>query len=207
MHAAKLTLALALALASLLPAASAHAHGADAAADLVGGDVSYPIGVPQRLQRDLDGMVRQARAQGYAVKVALVQDQFDVQENRSWLYDPQAYADFLSGVLAPNQKILTVNPIGFGGNGLSEAGATAISAMQEEQTTDLQALVRRAMRGVAALAEADGKAVALPASAREPAVDGDGGGTPFWLVVGLPVLLVGAVVLVLTVSRRPSEDG
>lgn len=189
----------------LLPAGTAQAHGADAAADLLGGDVSYPVGAPRELQRDLDGMVRAARAKGYAVKIALVQDRFDVEQNRSWLYDPQAYADFLAGVLPPGQAILTVNPNGFGGNGLGEAPATAVSALQEGQTTRLDELVRRAMRGVAALTRAHGTPVPLPASARAAAAGQDDGGTPFWLVVGLPVLLVGAAVLGLTVARRPSE--
>lgn len=196
----------ALAAAALLPAGAAHAHGANAGATLLQADTSYPIGVPAPLRRDLDAMVARARAQGYAVKVALVQDQFDVEENRTWLYDPQAYANYLAGVLKPGEHILTVNPVGFGGNGLGERGAEAISALQEGQTTRLDALVRRAMRGIAALTAANGTPVALPASAAEPGGDDGDGETPFWLVVGLPVLLVGAVVLVLTVVRRPSGD-
>jgi hypothetical protein len=198
---------LTLAGALLLPAA-ASAHGGDAQTALLTGDTSYPIGVPAELRKGLDGMVRAARGKGYALKVALVQDQYDVGQNRIWLFDPQAYADFLSGVLAPDQRILTVNPTGFGGNALGEAPAEAVTKLQDEQTTDLDELTRRAMRGVAALTKANGTPVPLPAVARASGSGsgggGSGGGAPPWLIVAGPILLVGLGLL--GVSKLRPED-
>lgn len=186
----------------------ASAHGGDAASALLSKDTSYPIGVPDPLRRGLDGMVRAARARGYALKVALVQDQYDVGSNRIWLFDPQAYADALSPLLAPGQRIMTVTPAGFGGNALGEKPAEALSAMQDEQTTKLDELTRRAMRGVAALTKAYGRPVPLPAIARATsggAGSGGGGGVPAWLIVAGPVLLVG--IGLFGVSRlRPEDD-
>lgn len=182
------------------------AHGGDAQADFVVGDTSFPDDVPAALRGALDGMVAEARREGYAVKVALVGDVFDVERRREWFYDPQAYADFLSGLLPPGERVLTVHPSGFGGNALGEGPAVAISALPYPEVASLDELARRAMRGVATLTAAHGTPVALPAIAtRPPAADDSrsGGGPPMWLIVLVPAgVVAGGIAVLGRLTRR-----
>lgn len=185
---------------------NAHAHGADAAQALLGQDTSYPIGVPLPLRRALDGMVRQARAKGYSIKVALVQDRFDVPQPQ-WLYDAQAYADALTQTLGfrTPERVLTVHPVGFGGNNLGEAPANALTELDTDTSGQLDRLAIKAMRAVARLTEVAGRPVALPAVARQD--PDDGGGVPVWLIVGgVVALLGGGLGLTTFLSRDQADD-
>lgn len=188
----------AVALLLIVPAA-APAHGGAAQVALLEGDTSYPDGVPIELRRGLDGMVRAARERGYGLKVALVGDVFDVERNRTWLYDPQSYANYLAGLMAPHERILTVHPSGFGGNALGERPALALGDLPDGEIKAVDALVVRAMEGVHALTRANGTPVPLPAVARETADDDT---APLWLFVGGPLLLLALGAGALAALRR-----
>lgn len=198
-------LALLAAVAAALPATAAG-HGADADDALLAGDTSYPVGVPAPLRRGLDGMVRQARARGYRLKVAVVQDNQDVPTPQ-WLVDPQAYADDLAArlPLAPGDRVLTVHPVGFGGTGLGDRPAAALDAVSGSSPARLDDLVAKAMRAVGALTRAAGVPVAVPAVATARRPDG-GGGPPAWVIAGGVAVLVAAGVGLTTVLGRAGAE-
>lgn len=194
------------ALALLVPA-TAGAHGADADNALLAGDTSYPVGVPAPLRRALDGMVRQAHAKGYRLEVAIVQDNRDVPTPQ-WLVAPQAYADDLAARLpfTPDDRVLTVHPVGFGGVNLGERAAAALEDVPADASPQLDRLVPKAMLAVGALTRAAGVPVPVPAVATARPAAADGGGPPVWVIAGGVVLLVGAGLVLTTFLHRTGEE-
>jgi len=195
-----------------LPAAPARANGDPASDTLLYANAHYPyqpnlVGVP--LQRALDKMLKQTKAKGYPLKVAIIFARTDLGAVPQLFTTPQKYADLLTQELSFNQKpkVLVVLPAGIGGNNLGDNAGAALRDVTPPPDATPDDLARTAMRAVGALAKANGTPVPVPAV--KAAARKTGGGTSPLLTFGLPVLLVALVAGVAAArgrNREPEDD-
>jgi hypothetical protein len=201
---------LALLAAVLAPAAPARADGDPASDTLLYADAHYPYKpnlVAKPLQRALDGMLREAKRKGYAMKVAIIAAQADLGAVPQLFTTPQKYADLLTQEISFNGKprVLVVLPSGLGGNNLGDRAGSALRDILPPDGADGDALTRTAMRAVASLTKANGTPVAVP-EVKATAKRNDDGGTSPLITFGLPVLVVALAALGAMLRGRGAED-
>jgi hypothetical protein len=107
-----------LVLAVALAPAAARADGDPASDYLLTVDVFLPFDakLPARSAQQLTGLVKEARAQGYPIKVALIAGRYDLGSVVSLYGQPQHYAAFLGQELSLvfQGTLLVVMPQGYG---------------------------------------------------------------------------------------------
>jgi hypothetical protein len=203
-------LALLTTVALLACAPSAHANADPASDTLLYADAHYPYQpnlVSRPLQKALDGLLKEAKRKGYAIKVAVIAARTDLGGVPQLFTDPQKYADLLTRELSFNSKprVLVVLPAGIGGNNLGDRAGGALENITVPSGGKADDLVRTAMKAVGALAQANGTPVTVPKVASG---EKRGGGTSPLLTFGLPVLLVllAAGVAAARGRRRGDDD-
>jgi hypothetical protein len=202
-------LLLLLAAAAVMPG-TARADGDPASDVLLQQDAYYPYTpnqVSAPVKRAMDGMLRQVRAKGFGMKVALISAGADLGAYPRLLGAPQQYADLLTREISLGStppRVLVVLPTGLGGNNLGERAGKALSGVGLPEGSDGDALARTAMRAIGALATANRTPVAVPAIATQKGAGNGGGGVPSWLVFAVPFVVVLLAVSVL--SRRGGDE-
>ena len=210
------------ALAALILAAApaaALADGDPASDVLPAQDAYYPYSPPvaKPLVSALDGMLKKLRAEGYPMKVALLESTGDMGSYPTLFNNPQRYADLLSSEL-PSQAdrkytgalhLLVVMPGGFGGENLGDKVNQALAPVKIVAAQQSDGLARAALHAVARIATFAGHPTKVPAAASASAgksSGGGGGGGPSALVIVLPLIgLLIAGGLAGFVLRRRSD--
>ncbi|MCW3041712.1 MAG: hypothetical protein JWM31_3617 [Solirubrobacterales bacterium] len=208
-------LLLLLCCAALLLAGPARADGDPASDVLLGQDAYYPYApnkVARDLQRALDGMLEQAKAKHFELKIAMIAAPVDLGAVPQLFTQPQKYADLLTSELAFNTKprVLVVLPSGLGGNNLGDRAGAALTGITPEEAAGPDGLARAAMLAVGRLTAANGTPVPVPAVARGSGRasgrrEGGGGASPL-LIVGVPVALVLLAAGAAALRGRGQED-
>jgi hypothetical protein len=107
-----------VACALLLPVAAAHADGDPASDVLIYARVFWPYDVkyPAKSATALNSTIVEAGRKGYKIRVALIQNQFDLGSAGLLYKHPQEYSKFLAQELAQfnTDWVLTVMPNGYG---------------------------------------------------------------------------------------------
>jgi len=209
----KRTALIALVLAALAPAA-AFADGDPASDVLLAQDVYYPYApkVSNPLKVALDGLAKRVRADGYPMKVALIEDPSDLGAYPNLFGDVQSYANLLSKEIAFNARphLLVVMPTGFGGDNLGDKVDGALAGIKVDQEAKSDGLAQAALVAVAKLATANGHTTPVPAAARtslKASHASSSRSTPSVLIYGGPVLLaLIAVGGLLWVGRRRENE-
>lgn len=208
--------ALLLSAVTALPALApplAHADGDPASDVLIGGDSFYPYppnGPAKDLRTALDRMLKQAKAKGFHLKVAMIAATTDMGAVPQLFTDPQKYADLLTQELSFNTKprVLVVLPAGLGGNNLGDRAGPALSGIAPEPGAGGDGLARAAMLAVGRLTAANGTPVPVPAVARGTGRAGgkrDSSTSPL-IIFGVPVLLVALAAGIAAARGRRAED-
>jgi hypothetical protein len=204
---------LTLVLAALTPAA-ASADGDPASDVLLAQDVYYPYApkVSKPLTLALDGLLKRVRADGFAMKVALIEAPSDLGAYPNLFGDVQSYANLLSREIAFNAKphLLVVMPTGFGGDNLGNKVDSALAGIKVDQAAKSDGLAQAALIAVARVASSNGHPTPVPAQARgalKASHASSSRSTPSVIVYGGPVLLaIIAVGALLWVGRRRGEE-
>jgi hypothetical protein len=124
------------------------------------------------LEGQLLSVVKEAKAKGFPIKVALIPDSYDLGSVTSLWRQPKLYARFLGEEDATffKQRLLIVMPNGFGfyrpGRPVTKEYAT-LAAIPIQPGDD--GLVRAALAGVQKLAAAEGMQLATPSHVTTPA--------------------------------------
>jgi hypothetical protein len=124
------------------------------------------------LEGQLLSVVKEAKAKGFPIKVALIPDSYDLGSVTSLWKQPKLYARFLGEEDATffKQRLLIVMPNGFGfyrpGEPVAKEYAT-LAAIPIQPGDD--GLVRAALAGVQKLAAAEGIQLAAPSHVTTPA--------------------------------------
>lgn len=200
--------------AATLTTTAAQADGDPASDILLGQDAFYPYApntVAVELKTALDGMLKQAKAKKFELKVAMIAGPLDLGAVPQLISQPQKYADLLTSEIAFNTKprVLVVLPDGLGGNNLGDDAGPALSGLTVEKGAGADGLARAAMLAVGRLTKANGTPVPVPAVANEKGRSagkrGGGGASPL-LVFGLPVALVAIVGGIAALRGRGRTD-
>ena len=200
---------IALALPALVPVV-ASADGDPASDVLLAQDVYYPYApkVSKPLSDALTGLLKRVRADGYPMKVALIQAPSDLGSYPNLFGDVQSYANLLAKEISYNSRphLLVVMPTGFGGENLGDKVDSALAGIKVNQSAQSDGLAQAALVAVAHVASANGHATAVPAQAHAALTASHASSkrsTPSLLVYGGPVLLaLLAVGGLLWVGRR-----
>jgi hypothetical protein len=208
------------ALAAVLAAAPAALGPTPALADadpasdtLLVAPVFYPYQPPTSpaLAKALEGALRELRAKGLDLKVAIIDDPTDLGAVTNLYGMPQKYADFLDMEISfnTNQPLLVVM---YAGYGVSNAGPQGmLNGLAPDAGHQADGLARSAITAVQRIATANGKPIAAPALSALPASSGSrggsAGGTSPLLTFGAPVLLVVLVAAGAALLRRRQDDG
>jgi hypothetical protein len=190
-----------VACAALLAPAAASANGDPASDVLLEQKVYYPVaGVSIETENELTALVEKANAAGYAIRVALIHDKYDLGTVPDLLMKPQQYAEFLGPEIrfAYKGDLLVVMPNGLGLTSTDESAppAQAIKGLKIEAGGSAEGLVETAGIAVERLAEASGNPIGG---------GGDGGGgTLVGILVALGLLVLGVVGAVWVRRSQPS---
>jgi hypothetical protein len=204
----------ALALLCVLAAAGALVHGASADGDpasdyLITQPVYFPYDgkFTPELESQLLVLARNAKKQGFPIKVALIPNSYDLGAVGSLWLKPKLYARFLGEEDASffKQRLLVVMPNGFGfyrpGHGTAAEDA-ALSKIVIAGGDD--GLVSAAITGVTKLAAAEGVKLAAPGHVTTQAQQNSHDRLVIIVAVAA-VLLLGALLRVVLRRRRPGR--
>jgi hypothetical protein len=155
-------------------AVQARADGDPASDYLITQPVYFPYDgkFSAKLEGQLLAVVKEAKAKGFPIKVALIPDSYDLGSVTSLWRQPKLYARFLGEEDATffKQRLLIVMPNGFGfyrpGQPVTKEYAT-LAAIPIQPGDD--GLVRAALAGVQKLAAAQGIQLAAPSHVTTPA--------------------------------------
>ncbi len=168
----------ALVCAALLgPAAVARADGDPASDVLLSQDSFLPYAPPVKksFKTALEKVLKDARAAGYPMKVALINTEADLGAYPKLFNSPQQYADLLKGELAALNPhgdavkavhLLVVMPGGFGGANLGDGVDKALSGIDINGAAQSDGLAQAAIGAVASIATENGHAVPVPPEAK-----------------------------------------
>jgi hypothetical protein len=180
-------------LTALAAAPAAHADGDPASDVLLLQDVYSPYQppVPKPVLDALNRTLKQLKAKGQPLKVAILASKTDMGTVPQFLGRPQPYATFLESEIKFNKAkpLLVVMEAGYGTAELPQNVADAVQGVKKPSSGSADALGRSAIDGVLAVASASGHPLPkpkLPASTE----GGGGGGTSPALIFGVPVLLL-----------------
>src|SRR3954447_18224809 len=180
----------ALGAALALPAA-ARADG-DPASDVLllqESFLPYSPKVPKPVADGLGATLKQSRAAGYPLKVAIIATPQDLGSVPQYFGKPQPYASFLEREIAFDkpEPLLVVMPAGYGTAALGPEAGKALDGLPPPQPTG-DALGRSAIDASLRLAKAAGHPVPPPKLPKSSS--SSGGGTSPAIVFGVPVLLL-----------------
>ncbi len=194
--------------AAAVLAAGARADGDPASDYLITQPVYFPYDgkFSPVLEGQLLAVVREAKAKGFPIKVALIPDSYDLGSVTSLWRQPKLYARFLGEEDATffKERLLIVMPNGFGfyrpGQPVAKEYVT-LAAIPIQPGDD--GLVRAALAGVQKLAAADGIKLSPPSHVTTPAQRNSHDRLVI-IVAVVAVLLVGGL-LRLALRRRAAS--
>jgi hypothetical protein len=186
-----------LVLLALLVPAAARADGDPASDYLVSQPLftPYDVKLPPASVEQLTTILKEAKAKGYEVRVALIATRYDLGSVPSLFGKPQAYAEFLHQEIRFVYKgpLLIAMPDGYG---YYEPGKKHTSVVSWPKPSTQPDLARAAVPIVQLLAKTHGVQVAIPPLA-------GGHGTSDRIPIAVGAVLVAAVVLgAFTLRRR-----
>jgi hypothetical protein len=160
----------------LVIAPAARADGDPASDVLLSQDSFLPYAPPvtARLKTALEKVLKDARAAGYPMKVALIMSEADLGAYPKLFNQPQPYANLLSGELASlnphgdpqrNVHLLVVMPGGFGGTNLGDGVDAALRPVTINVKAQSDGLAQAAIAAVARIASSNGHRVPVPPEA------------------------------------------
>jgi hypothetical protein len=176
---------------ALIAPASAFANGDPPSDILLQAKVYFPTQrVSVQAAKALKAVVQSANAKGYAIRVALINDERDLGTVPNLLNQPQKYAQFLGPEIRFVYKgdLLVVMPTGLGLTSTDETQppAKAIDGMQVEAGGSPDGLALTAQEAVTKLAAASGHPLVSTKK-------GGGGGALAGIIVAVLLLVLGVV--------------
>jgi hypothetical protein len=203
--------------------ATARGDGDPASDVLLRQDAYYPYAPPTSppLRTALAGQLARLRADGYPMKVALIQSPADLGAYAPMYVQPQQYANLLANELATIRHgsarteplhLLVVFTSVITGSGLGDHVDDALGPVKVDAAAQADGLTQAAMRAVARVATAEGHRTTVPpaaqvkltarnASAKRP------GGPSILGFLAPAALAVGAAVLASLRARRNRPAG
>jgi hypothetical protein len=173
----------------LFAPASAVANGDPASDVLLQAKVYFPTQrVSVEAANKLKGVVNEANAKGYAIRVALIKDESDLGTVPNLLNQAQKYSEFLGPEIrfAYKGDLLVVMPNGLGVTTTDETPppAKAVEGMQVEAGGSPDGLAQTAEEAVTKLAAASGHPLVATKK-------GGGGGAVAGIIVAVVLLVLG----------------
>src|SRR6476661_10313549 len=198
-------------LAALVMPSAAHADGDPASDVLLLQDVYLPYqpAVPKPVADALTRTVKQLRAKGFPLKVAVVASQTDLGTVPQFLGRPGPYAAFLESEIKFNKAkpLLVVMGAGYGTAAVPPNVAAAAAGAPKPKSGGSDDLGRAGIDAVLKIAAATGHPLPKP---RLPAAAGSGGGkgggTSPAIIFGVPVLLLAIGGALAAIRARQSGD-
>jgi hypothetical protein len=206
----RVTALIALLAALALPAGAA-ADGDPASDTLLGSDVYLPFfPTPSKPEaQTLTRLIKEVKAKGYPMKVALIQTRGDLGAYPNLFNQPQRYADLLEKEIefaVKNPHLLTVMPGGFGGENLGPKVDQALSGINIDVGAKSDGLARAAIEAVAKIATANGHPTPVPKVAESKAASGKGGSSNArWYIAAAAFAAAGIALSVLLMRRRSDQ--
>lgn len=165
--------------------------------------VPYPPNtISPCVARALTTVTDQTLRAGFALKVAVIANAFDMGAVSGLFAQPQRYAVFLASEISFNRKlpVLIVMPAGFGA---TNAGSpTALSGLRVDARHGSDGLARSAIAAAVRLAAANGHPVSTPKVSSSCGSKAGGGTSPLIVVGGILGLLAVAFLASSLVGRR-----
>lgn len=186
-------LATALLLAALATPPAALADGDPASDVLLLQDAYLPYQpeVPKPIADALNRTLKQLKAAGYTLKVAVIATKTDLGAVPQFFGRPGPYASFLESEIKFNKAkpLLVVMQAGYGTAAIAPEVAASVTGLEKPSSGSGDALGRAAVDGVLRIAAAAGHPLAKP-KLPPAAGGGGGGGTSPAVIFGVPVLLL-----------------
>ena len=186
----------------LATAAPALADGDPASDVLPLQDVYLPYSpqVSPPVASALRKLLKETRAAGYPVKVAVIATPTDLGAVPDLFGQPQRYAAFLGNEISFNSHdtLLVVMPSGYGAVNLPASATGALQGVASPSGSNSDVLAKAAIGAVVRLARSAGHPVAAP----KISGGSSGGGTSPAVVFGAPVALLALAGLLMTLRRR-----
>jgi hypothetical protein len=196
-------------LAALALPSAARADGDPASDVLLLQDAYLPYSpaVPKPVADALNRMLKQTRAKGFQLRVAVIATRNDLGSVPQFFGRPQPYATFLESEIKFNKAkpLLVVMPDGYGVAELKPNAAAAIADVPKPAADTGDALGRAAIDAVVKLAAANGTPVPKPKLPPPSGKAGGGGGTSPAIIFGVPVLLLALGGALAAVRARQAD--
>jgi hypothetical protein len=190
---------------------AAHADGDPASDVLLLQDVYLPYQpvVPKPVGDALTRTVKQLRAKGFPLKVAIIASTTDLGTVPQFLGRPNPYAAFLESEIKFNKakQLLVVMQAGYGTAAMPPSVAAAVSGVPKPKSGSPDDLGRAGIDAVLKIAAATGHPLPkprLPAAASSGGAGG--GGTSPAIIFGVPVLLLAIGGALAAIRARQSGD-
>jgi hypothetical protein len=196
-------------LAAVAAPASAQANG-DPASDVLplqDAFLPYDPQVPKPIEEALLKLLKQAKEEGYPLRVAIIATKNDLGAVPQFFGTPQPYAQFLQSEITFNNKtrpLLIVQPAGYGTANAGPKAAEALEGLDKPDPESGDSFGRAAIEATLKLAEANGHPLQRP-NLPPPADDAGGGGTNV-IVFLVPVLLLALGGGLAALRARQSQD-
>lgn len=197
-------------LAALAVPAGALADGDPASDVLLLQDAYLPyIPAPTKASSStLTSLLREVKAKGYPMKVALIQSRGDLGAYPDRFGRPQPYAKLLASEIrfkVRRPHLLVVMPSGFGSLNLGPQANRVLGGIRIDQGAKSDGLVAAALEAVAGIATANGHPTKVP-EVKAPASASSGGSshTLLYVLAGVIVALGIALIAVSVRARRPA---
>jgi hypothetical protein len=191
--------------ATLIAAAPALADGDPASDVLPLQDVYLPYSpqVSPPVASALRKLLKETRAAGYPVKVAVIATPTDLGAVPDLFGQAQRYAAFLGNEISFNSHdtLLVVMPSGYGAVNLPAHATGALQGLAAPAGANPDTLAKAAIAAVVRLAQVAGHPVAAP----KISGGSSGGGTSPAVVFGAPVALLALAGLLMTLRRRTAR--
>jgi MYXO-CTERM domain-containing protein len=190
--------------AALLVAPGAALGDGDPASDVLPLQDLYlpyspPVSAP--IAEALRTLLKQTRAAGYPVKVAIIATPTDLGAVPNLFGQPQRYAAFLGSEISFNSKntLLVVMASGYGAVNLPAAATSSLQGVPPPAGGGSDVLAKAAITAVVRLAKAAGHPVAAPKVAGRAS---SGGGSSPAVIFGAPVALLALAGILMAIRRR-----
>lgn len=199
--------------AALVAPAAARADGDPASDVLLFQDAYLPYfpapGKPEA--QTLTRLLKEVRAAGYPMKVALIQSAGDLGAYPDLFGRPEDYAKLLQREISFRVKrphLLIVMPGGMAGRNLGP-GAAVLGDVEIDRAAESDGLVRAALEAVAKVATANGHETAVPEvrADERPQADGGSDHTALYVLSGAIAALGLALIAAAFISRARRAPG
>jgi len=189
-------------IAMLAAPAAALADGDPASDVLPLQDVYLPYSpqVSPPVASALRTLLKETRAAGYPLKVAVIASPTDLGAVPDLFGQPQRYASFLGNEISFNSHdtLLVVMPSGYGAVNLPASATAALQGVASPSGSNPDTLAKAGIAAVVQLARAAGHPVAAP----KISGGSSGGGTSPAVVFGAPVALLALAGVLMMLRRR-----